>query len=153
MSTYRCQICGRRKHLRKNGTVVHHSVGGPRCPGSGHPPIEHDDARLIAYAAEVESAYNQAYAAVRALEDTRANWIDPALIIRRGLLAGQALRVGRRLQRHLAWPERYRRSIARQMEKYGYAWADPPPDYLVERAHSEKGGGLKITPNLLFSEK
>ena len=113
MSAFRCQIGGRRKHLRKNGTVVHHCVGGPRCPGSGYPPIEHDDARLIEYAAHVEAAYQRVYAAVRALEEARANWIDPALIVRRGTLAGQSLRIGRRLKRHREWPDRYRRSIAR----------------------------------------
>ncbi|WP_125953099.1 hypothetical protein [Novosphingobium sp. MD-1] len=142
MSAFRCQICGRRKHLRKDGTVVHHCVGGPRCPGSGHPPIEHDDARLISYAAEIERAYRKAYAAVRVLEERRANFIDPALIIRRGLFAGQALRIGRRLQRHRDWPERYRRSIARQMDRHGYAWAEPPPDYLVERIEQNGRGHM-----------
>jgi len=133
MSAFRCQICGRRKPLRKNRTVVHHCVGGPRCPGSGYPPIEHDDGRLIEYAARIEAAYQRAYATVHALEAARANWIDPALIVRRGLLAGQALRIARRLKRHRDWPERYRRAMARQMEHHGYAWADPPPAYLVER--------------------
>lgn len=133
MSALRCQICGRRKHLRKNGTVVHHCVGGPRCPGSGYPPIEHDDGWLIEYAARVEAAYQRTDAAVHALQAARASWIDPVLIVRRSLLAGQALRIGRRLKRHRDWPERYRRAMARQMEHHGYAWADPPPAYLVER--------------------
>ena len=136
MSGFRCQICGRRKALLKDGTVVHHCVGGPRCPGSGYPPIEHDDARLVAHAAEIKRAFRTACEAVQRLEEQRANRIDPALIIRRWLLAGQSLRIGRRLRRHRDWPERYRRSIARQMARHGYAWADPPPAYLVERAKS-----------------
>lgn len=138
MSAFRCQICGRRKALRKDGAVVHHCVGGPRCPGSGHPPIEHDDARLLRYAEEIEVAFRRACEAVRLLEEQRANFIDSALIIRRGLLAGQTLRIGRRLQRHRDWPERYRRSIARQMDKHGYAWAEPPPAYLVERGNKSR---------------
>ena len=121
MRGFRSQICGRVKHLRKIGTVVHHCVGGPRCPGSGHPPIEHDDARLIQYAAEVEAVFQSLYGKVRALEDARVNWIDPALIIRRRLLAGQSSRIGRRLKGHRDWPAGYERSIARQMERYGYA--------------------------------
>jgi hypothetical protein len=133
VSGLRCQICGRRKHLRKSGVIAHHCVGGPVCPGTGYPPIEHDDARLIDYAAQVDTAYQRAREAVRRLEDASTNWIDPALIVTRGLLAGLALRIGRRLRRHREWPERYERSMARQMERYGYAWADPPPSYLVER--------------------
>ena len=147
MSAFRCQICGRRKHLRKAGTVVHHCVGGLRCPGSGHPPIEHDDAWLIEYAARIEAAFEKTYAAVRSLEEARANWIDPALIYKRGLLAGQLLRIGRRLKRHQDWPARYRRSIARQMEQHGYAWADPPPAYLIERERSN----CKMTEYSYFS--
>lgn len=88
MSAGRCQICGCRKYLRKRGVIAHHGVGGPVCPGAGHPPIERDDARLIGYAAQVNTAYERAREAVRRLEDARANWIDPALIVRRGLLAG-----------------------------------------------------------------
>jgi hypothetical protein len=127
MNACRCQICGRSRPLRKNGTIAHHCVGGPQCPGTGHPPIERDDAWLIAYTDNVEAAYRRAYDAVRALEEARANWIDPALIIRCGLLAGQSLKLRRRLKRHLSWPDRYRRS----MDRFG--WATPPPEYLAER--------------------
>jgi hypothetical protein len=133
MSEFRCQICGRRKHLRKSGVLAHHCVGGPVCPGTGYPPIEHDDARLIDYAAQVDTAYQKVREAVGRLEEARANWIDPSWIVRRGLLAGLTLRIGRRLKRHREWPSRYERSMARQRERYGYAWADPPPAYLIER--------------------
>jgi len=51
MSGYRCQICGRRKSLRKNGMLAHHYVGGAPCPGVGFLPIEQDDGHLIQYAA------------------------------------------------------------------------------------------------------
>lgn len=133
MSAGRCQICGRRKYLRKSAVIAHHCVGGPVCSGTGHLPIECDDACLIAYAAQVITAYEMAHETVQRLEDARANWIDPVLIVRRGVLAGHALRLGRRLKRHREWPARYQRSIPRQMERYGYAWSDPPPAYLVER--------------------
>jgi hypothetical protein len=139
--SFHCQICGRRKHLRKNGTVVHHHVGGPLCPGAGYPPIEHDDARLVGYAGEIGDAYERANAAVKRLEEDRANWIDPALIVRWRLLAGEVVKISRRVQRYLDWPERYRRSMALQMQKFGYAWSDPPPLYLVERAGEAKGAG------------
>jgi hypothetical protein len=98
---------------------------------------------LVEYAARIDAAYRRAYEAVRVLNEARANWIDPALIVRRGTLAGQSLRIGRRLKRHREWPERYRRSIARQMEHHGYAWADPPPDYLVERELCKANLSLK----------
>lgn len=138
MSAGRCQICGRRKYLRKSGVVAHHCVGGPVCPGTGYPPIEKDDARLIDLAGQADVAYQRVREAVNRLEDARANWIDPRLITRRGLLAGMTLRLGRRLKRHREWPARYRRSMARQMERFGYAWSDPPPDYLLERERAEE---------------
>ena len=133
MSCDRCQICARRKSLRKNGMVTRHYVGGAPCPGSGFPPIEQDDARLMRCAADAESDFQRAYDAVGRLEDARTNWIDPALFIRRAALASHAVKLERRLKRHLDWPARYRRSIARQMERQGYAWAEPPPLYLVKR--------------------
>lgn len=136
MTEGRCQICNRRKGLRKNGTVVHHCVGGPRCPGAGYPPIEVDDARLRGYAAEVDAAFTRACQAVRELEERRANYIDPRLIMRRGSLAGLSLRIGRRLKRHREWPQRYRRSHDRQMAKFGYAYAVQPPAYLTAREAS-----------------
>lgn len=132
-SNLRCQLCGRRKHLRRDGGVVHHCVGGLRCPGSGHPPIEHDDARLMECVANAQAAFERANRAVTALEEANANWIDPALVTRRAVLSGESLRLDRRLKRHLEWPARYERSLARQMEEQGYAWAEPPPAYLVLR--------------------
>lgn len=133
MSRYRCQLCGRAKALRKDGTIVFHHVDGDPCPGRGFPPIEHDDARLEAYAVAVQRQFDDVHAKIRALEEARANYIDPALIARRAALARLSLRVWNRLRRHRDWPGRYRRSMARQMAKYGYAYADPPPDYLIER--------------------
>lgn len=132
MSVGRCQICGRKKCLSKSGMIAHHCVGGPACPGTGYLPIEQDDARLVEYAAQVGAAYRNAREAVERLEEARANRIDRRLIVRRAILAGLALKIGRRLKRHRDWPERYQRSVARQMERQGYAWADPPPAYLVE---------------------
>jgi len=129
----RCQICGKRKHLRKNGTIAHHCVGGPRCPGSGHPPIEQDDAWLIEYADRAQRAYERVRDEIYALQDRRANYIDPALISRRGALAGLSLKLSRRVKRHREWAERYARSMERQMMTHGYGWADQPPAYLVAR--------------------
>ncbi|ODU71387.1 MAG: hypothetical protein ABT11_04265 [Novosphingobium sp. SCN 66-18] len=139
MSDARCQICGRRQHLRKNGLIPHHNVGGERCPGAGSPPIEQTDEHLVAYARAIETAFERACDTVRSLEESRANYIDPALVIRRGLLAGRLLKINRRVHRIRTWPARYDRSMARQMAKFGYAWAEPPPAYLVER-HRTFGG-------------
>lgn len=155
MSGYRCQICGRRKSLRKNGMVTCHYVGGAPCPGSGFPPIEHDDGCLLQRAAKAESDVQRAYDAVRRLEDARASWIDPALLIRRAALASHAVKLERRLKRHLDWPARYRRSIARQMERQGYAWAEPPPLYLVEREGRQFGamiGNQGVSTIAIFSK-
>jgi len=77
------------------------------------------------------------------LEDARANWIEPALFIRRATLASQLVKIQRRLKRHLDWPARYRRSMARQMERQGYAWADPPPPYMIEREAVRSGVGFE----------
>ncbi len=139
MIATRCQICGRRKHLRKNGTLVYHHVGGPRCPGSGHPPIEVDDAWLVEYAAQLDAAYRQARDAIKALEDRRVNYIDPALIVRRGILAGDSLKIRRRLIRHHEWPARYIRTYDRHMMTQGYVWAGKPPAYLISRYVAKEG--------------
>jgi hypothetical protein len=133
MTRTRCQICGKRKHLRKNSTIVHHCVGGPRCPGSGHPPIEQDDAWLVEYAARVDADYQRVRDAIYALQDRRANFIDPALIIRRGVLAGLSIKLSRRIRRHQSWAERYARTMERDMMTQGWSWADAPPAYLVQR--------------------
>lgn len=130
----RCQICGRRKHLRKNGTIVFHHVRGDRCDGAGFLPIEQDDARLVAIVAEREARYDRLRAEIADLEERRANYIDPALIRARNYAWLAYREVEKRLVRHRDWPARYARSIARQMEKHGYAWADPPPAYLLARS-------------------
>lgn len=135
----RCQICGKRKHLRKNGTIVHHCVGGPRCEGSGQLPIDVSDEFLVAYHARVQAAYERARDAIRELEDRRANYIDPALIHRRGALAGLSLKIGRRLKWVRSWAARYVRSYDRQMMEQGCCWADKPPPYLISRYVEEAG--------------
>ncbi len=129
----RCQICGRRKGLRKDGTVVFHHVDSDPCPGRGFRPIEHDDGRLVQYAGAITKAFDDVRGQIRALEEARANYIEPALTSRRAALAKLSLKVNGRLRRHMEWPERYRRSMDRKMAKFGYAWSDPPPDYLILR--------------------
>jgi hypothetical protein len=139
VSPHRCQLCGRRKGLRKDGTIVHHFVGGDKCPGAGHPPIEESDARLIEVAAQLSAAFDRVNAEIRALQDRRANFIDPALIHRRGALAAQSLKVNNRLHRHRTWADRYVRTYDRHMMTQGYVWADKPPPYLISRYIGEKG--------------
>lgn len=139
MIATRCQICGRRKHLRKDGMIVHHFVQGDRCEGAAHPPIEESDARLVELAAQLSAAYDRVAAEIRALEDRRANYIDPALIARRGALASRALKIGDRLRRHQRWAERYVRKFDKDMMELGYVWADKPPLYLISRYVEEKG--------------
>jgi hypothetical protein len=134
VSAYRCQICGRRTYLKKDGTVAHHHVVGAVCPGTGYPPIEHDDARLIGLASEIQARSDMIHATLRTLDQRRANWIDPALVARAHTLDAQLLKLTRRLTRHLNWPARYKRS----MEKYG--WAMPPPPYLVRRMEMAPAG-------------
>jgi hypothetical protein len=139
MINTRCQICGKRKHLRKDGMIAHHCVGGPVCPGKGHPPIELTDEWLAELSRRTDAAYEAAGAAIKALEDARANYIDPALITRRGLLAGQSLKLWRRLRRHRGWAARYVKSYDRQMMEQGCCWADKPPPYLISRYVGEIG--------------
>jgi hypothetical protein len=133
MTRTRCQICGRAKHLRKDCAIVHHFTQGDLCPGAGFAPIEQDDARLLGYAAEIEARLQAVRAELRALEDRRANWIDPALLARRRALGELWLKLDRRARRHQGWAERYARSYDRQMMTQGYAWADKPPPYLISR--------------------
>lgn len=123
----RCQICGRRKGLRKDRMILHHYVGGEPCPGLGYPPIEESDARLEQYTVAVAIVASDLLGDLAALFDARANYIDPALIKRYGAASALATKIERRLERHRAWPERYRR----QMERQG--WGSPPPDYLIKR--------------------
>lgn len=135
----RCQICGRRKNVRKDGKIVHHFTAGDRCEGAGHPPIEEDDARLVELAAQLSAAYSRVAAEIRALEDRRANYIDPALIARRRALAARSLKIGDRLRRHQGWAARYVRKFDRDMMTQGYVWADKPPPYLISRYVEEAG--------------
>ena len=135
----RCQLCGRRKGLRKDGGIVAHFVGGNPCLGSGHPPIELDDARLIDVAAQIDTAYDRVSAEIRALQDRRANYIDPALIARRRQLSSLSLKISGRLRRHRAWAARYVRKFDKDMMELGYVWADKPPPYLISRYIEEQG--------------
>lgn len=129
----RCQICGRRLRLNKDGAIAMHHVRSAPCPGAGHPPIEQSDARLVSLIPETDDQARAAYAEIAALTERRVNWIDPALY-RIGADASRLRdRLSRRLARHRAWPERFRR----QMERQG--WGDPPPAYLIERGPEDQG--------------
>lgn len=120
----RCQICGRKKPTRKDGTIGHHFTKGERCRGAGAVPLELGDDRLEAVILEARDRQERAMLELRALRDRRANWIDPA--IERAAYAFP-IKLERRLRRHRDWPARARR----QMERYGYA--EQPPAYLIER--------------------
>lgn len=114
--------------------IRHHNVASQPCAGIGHLPLEQSDTWLREYAARINERFLAACDAVRKLEEQRANYIDPALIVRRGLLAGETIKLNRRVRRIETWVDRYTRSVARQMYLYGYAIADRPPEYLFERA-------------------
>jgi len=133
MSPHRCQICGRRKHLRKDGGIAHHHVQGAPCAGIGHPPIELDDARLVDQAAQASREYLRLSDAIRELEDRRANFIDPALIRQRNASLSASIKLDRRLRRHQGWAARYARAYERDMYLQGCTWADKPPNYLIGR--------------------
>lgn len=133
----RCQICGRRKHLRKDGTVVHHFTGGTRCEGAGFPPIEVDDGRLAEVVATLTAREREARAAIRELEERRANYIDPALRQRETALFLRRFKLERRLDRIRDWPRRYARARERQLYEHGYCWAEEPPAYLVARVTAQ----------------
>jgi hypothetical protein len=124
----RCQICGRRKHLKKGGVIAHHHVKGVPCTGTGQLPIDQDDAFLASEARRLRDEQRRHSATIRALIERRANYIDPAIEKARDAAWAAADRLERRLKRHRDWPERFKR----EMEKYG--WGMPPPDYLVCRA-------------------
>ncbi|MEG3177020.1 hypothetical protein U1872_12330 [Sphingomonas sp. RB3P16] len=126
-SPYRCQICGRRKGLRKNGTIVYHHVRGLPCAGAGAVPIEENDDRLRQVARETEGALRSARATIRALEARRANWIDPSLLKRRDDLRTRLDTLHRRIKRLDGWAD----LADRQMARYG--WCQRPPAYLLAR--------------------
>ncbi|MFY9350644.1 MAG: hypothetical protein WBL20_17120 [Sphingobium sp.] len=123
----RCQICGRRRNLRRDGMMAHHHVRAQTCPGTGFPPIEQDDGRLVQLLAETQEQGRRLTRELAAFYDRRANYIDPALIAACSRAVSLSLQLERRLTRHRAWPARF----ARQMERQG--WGDPPPDYLRQR--------------------
>lgn len=123
----RCQICGRRKHLRKDQGVAHHHVDGVPCLGIGHPPIEQADDRLVECVALAEATDRRLTAQLAGLYERRANFIDPALITAMIASSKRARRLAARLKRHRDWPARF----AREMERDG--WGSPPPEYLTQR--------------------
>lgn len=131
MSGGRCQLCGRRKATRADGTIAAHYAGGVPCRGVGALPLDRDDRRLEEIIRELELELASIVAELRDLRDRRANWIDPTLPRRRTFLEDEAFRLRRRLKRHRDWPARY----SRQMERFGYA--DVPPAYLLDRANKE----------------
>lgn len=127
MNRGKCQICGRRRPLKKSGGMVHHHVKGIPCRGKDHPPLEVDDRALEAEAAHYRAIEAKHRAAIKELVARRANWIDPAISAAASQAWYSAYLMERRLARHRAWPERYRK----QMERDGMAM--PPPAYLLER--------------------
>jgi len=127
----RCQICGRLKATRSDGSISHHHVKGVPCTGKGSPPIELDDRFLEQEAGRLYRAAAAIRATIRELIARRVNYIDPALERARDQADDQAYKLDRRLARHRAWPDRYER----QMERYGYAM--PPPAYLLERKNEQ----------------
>ena len=135
----RCQICGRRKGSRKDGGLVLHHVRSLRCPGSGSPPIELSDERLASYAAEIDTQLAAVRAELRALEERRANWIDPALIDRRVVLLDLSIKITARLRRMRGWAARYHRIYDRDMMLQGWTWSEKPPGYMISRYLEEIG--------------
>lgn len=123
----KCQLCGRRIRERVDGRLVVHHARGDLCPGSGHPPIERDDARLAEVVEAREREAERLGRRLADLRDRRANYVAPGLIEAERRAVRDALRLRRRLDRHRRWPDRFRREMDRQ------GWGDPPPRYLVER--------------------
>lgn len=120
----RCQICGRRIGLLKNGNVRSHHVRGKLCGGVGAPPIEQSDNRLEE-CAEAASAREAALVAELAeLLERRANYIEPRIYADLLDASRAARRLERRLRRHRDWPRRFARQMVRQ------GWGDPPPAYM-----------------------
>lgn len=123
----RCQACGRRIGLTKDGGARFHNWRGSPCLGAGHPPIEQDDARLAELAALAELADRAATRALMAMIEARVNRIEPEVTVRSLDASREAGRLKRRLDRHRKWPARF----AREMETQG--WGSPPPGYLLRR--------------------
>lgn len=127
----RCQLCGRRKGLNREGRIVMHHVRGDRCAGTHKLPIEQDHSALESEIAALRARARAKRAFVRDLLAHRINFIDPVHERQAQAADDRADTLARRLRRHLTWPARF----ARQMERQGYG--DPPPTYL--RARFEQG--------------
>ncbi len=127
MATGRCQICARRVRLNVRGEIAGHYHRGERCAGANYAPIEREDSQLLECARLQRAIASRLAAEIADLMDRRVNRIEPELLERYGRACATASRLERRLARHRAWPERFRRD----MERHGYGY--PPPAYLVER--------------------
>lgn len=125
MSRYRCQICGRRKGLKRDGGIVMHHVQGDRCPGTGHPPLEHGHQALQGEIDRLKAQARAKRAFVRDLLARRVNYIDPAHETIAWDCEQRAASLSRRLKRHLDWPARFERQMATQ------GHGQPPPAYLI----------------------
>lgn len=129
MSRGRCQICGRARPLRADGSLRAHYVAGNLCTGAGYPPIEVSDDRLRGCAAGMEVELAALEEHLNALLKQRVNRIDPCLQQRWLELRSASRRLLRRIRRLENWPARHKR----QMEQYGYTLEGSPPAYLVAR--------------------
>lgn len=121
----RCQICARRQATLASGLIRSHHFMGALCLGTGHPPIEECDYRLEQCATEAAEREEVLRRELTELFQRRANYIDPRIYADMLTASREAHRLGRRLERHRAWPQRYQR----QMETQG--WGDVPPAYLM----------------------
>ena len=124
----RCQLCGRRLGTLKSGLIRSHHFKQTLCSGSGHWPIEECDQQLEISATLAAQREEILRLELAELFERRANWIEPRIYSDLLAASKEADRLGRRLVRHRAWPERF----ARQMEQQG--WGDPPPAYLQRLA-------------------
>jgi hypothetical protein len=121
----RCQICGRRLGVLSTGLIRSHHFHGQLCLGSGHAPIEECDFRLEQCATDAGEREEVLRRELAELFERRANYIEPRLYSDLRSATIEANRLGRRLQRHRSWPQRFQR----QMETQG--WGDPPPAYMA----------------------
>jgi len=124
-----CQICGRARPLRADGSLRGHYVAGNLCAGAGFLPIEVSDDRLRGCVAEMEAELASLEEHLKALREQRVNRIDPCLQQRWLELRSSSRRLLRRIRRLENWPERHKR----QMEQYGYTLECSPPAYLLAR--------------------
>lgn len=119
MSPHRCQVCGRRKWLKADGTIVAHFTRGDRCLGAGYPPLAESDERLVW---AIDHAEQQAAHFLGIIRDHRERRLNEPLPLGVWVSAAhwtkQEMTLGRRLKRHRDAPARR----ARQLAKYGYTW-------------------------------